>query len=487
MYWRVISVIMTLKRLGFLLNNHCIRTKRLRSSISVAVGAFCLATLLGSSVTRAQTLSDALIAAYLNNPTLLASRAALRATDEGVPQALANWRPEVTVTGDYGMSRITNTRNTGSDIDQVRHPRGLGMTLSQPLFRGGRTLAATSEAENSIRAERARLMDTEQTVLLDAITSFVNSFRDAAVLKLNINNEQVIKRQLEATRDRFQVGEITRTDVHQAEARLARAVADRIQSEGDLEISRANYENVVGEMAPKQLQAPTLPEGMPNAFEEVQKLAATKNPNVIGAEFDKRAAVDNADEVMGELLPTVTLDAEWKRDIQSAAENGRTSTKSLTVNVSVPIYQQGAVYSRLREARQTAAQRTLTIDQQRRDAVESAAQAWESLLTARARVKAFSTQIEANIVALEGVQREAAVGSRTVLDVLDAEQELLDSRVSHVRVQRDELVASYQLLSAIGRLTARDLGLGVTRYDPRKHYNEVRGKFFGGTSQGGVK
>lgn len=455
--------------------------------VKSVAAAGLLATALMPAPSHAQALADALIAAYLNNPTLLAARAALRATDEGVPQALANWRPEVSVTSDYGGSRITNTRNTGSDIDQVRHPLSMGLTVSQPLFRGGRTLAATSGAENTVRAERARLMNTEQTIMLNAVTAFVNAFRDTAVLQLNTNNEQVLKRQLEATRDRFQVGEITRTDVHQAEARLARAVADRIQSEGDLEISRANYENVVGEAAPNSLNAPALPEGMPDSREAALKLAATKNPAVIGAEFDKRAAVDNADEVLGELLPTVSLDGEWSRDYESAGESGRTTTKSVTLNLSVPIYQQGSVYSRLREARQTAAQRTITIDQQRRDSVEAGSQAWESLLTARARVKAFSTQIDASVVALEGVQREAAVGSRTVLDVLDAEQELLDSRVSHVRAQRDELVASYQLLSAVGKLTARDLGLGVTLYDPREHYNEVRDKFFGGTSQGGLK
>jgi len=436
---------------------------------------------------KSQTLSDALIAAYLNNPTLLAARAGLRATDEKVPQALAKWRPSVSMTSDYGMSRITNTRNTGSDIDQVRHPHSMGLTISQSLYRGGRTLASTSEAENNIRAERARLMDIEQTVMLEAITAFINVFRDAAVLNLNSSNEQVLKRQLEATRDRFQVGELTRTDVAQAEARLAKTVADRIQSEGDLEISRANYVNVVGEAAPGDLQAPALPKNLPGSSEDALKIAATRNPAVIGAEFDKRAAADNADEVMGELLPTITLDAAYSRKYQSAAESGRVSTKSLTFNLSVPIYQQGSVYSRLREARQTTAKTLLTIDSKRRDAVEAASQAWESLLSAQARVKAYRTQIDASIVALEGVQREAAVGSRTVLDVLDAEQELLDSRVSHVRAQCDELVASYQLLSSTGRLTARELGLGVTLYDPREHYEDVRDKLVGDISLGSKK
>ena len=436
---------------------------------------------------HAQTLADALAAAYLNNPTLLAARAGVRATDEGVPQALANWRPDVSVTADLGFSQIENTRSTGSDVDQTRQPKGFGIEVTQPLFRGGRTLASTSEAENSILADRARLMSTEQTVLSDVVSAYINVFRDQAVLKLNVNNEQVLKRQLEATRDRFEVGEITRTDVHQAEARLARAVADRIQSEGDLEASRATYENVVGEPAPQTLKLPPLPANLPDEKAEALKIAATKNPDVIGAEFDRRAALDNADGVLGELLPELELVGSWTRDYQSAAECCQSTTRSVTLNLTIPIYQQGAVYSRLREARQDAAESTLLIDQQRRDAVEAAAAAWESLITARARVKAFNAQIDANVVALEGVEREAAVGSRTVLDVLDAEQELLDSRVAHVRAQRDEVVATYQLLSSVGRMTARDMELPVTLYDPREHYKEVRDKWVGGKSQGGVK
>ena len=452
----------------------------------VSVGIVLGALSYGQSA-QAKNLADALAAAYLNNPSLLAARAGLRATDEGVPQALANWRPDVSVSADFGVSQIENTRSSGSDIDQTRHPKGFGITVSQPLFRGGRTLAASNKAENDIRAGRARLIATEQTVLSDAVSAFTNVFRDQAVLKLNISNEQVLKRQLEATRDRFEVGEITRTDVHQAQARVARAVADRIQSEGDLEASRANYENVVGEVAPGELKLPPLPANLPEEKAEALKIAATKNPDVIGAEYDRRAALDSLDGVWGELLPELELVGNWTRDYQSAAECCQTTTQSLTLNLTIPIYQQGAVYSRVRKARQDAAKSTLLIDQQRRDAVEAASAAWESLMTARARVKAFVAQIDANVVALEGVEREAAVGSRTVLDVLDAEQELLDSRVAHVGAQREEVVVTYQLLSAIGRMTARDLGLPVALYDPRKHSREVRGKWIGGTSQGGIK
>jgi outer membrane protein len=458
------------------------RTALIVSSLAVfaLVGFF-------TAPASAQAIEDALAKAYLNNPTLLSTRAGLRSTDESVPQALSDWRPTVEVTGSIGATVVDSSTSTETDRRQSRRPKDLGVSLTQPLFRGGRTLAATSGAENDIRAARARLLETEQNILLQAATAYLNVYRDQAVLRLNQNNEEVLQRQLEATRDRFEVGEITRTDVHQAEARLARSKADRIQSAGDLETSRANYLNIVGEPAPVTLTLPERVSDLPDSAEDAVRIAVVNNPGVIAAEFDRRASMDNVDEVWGELLPEVDVTASSTRELQTSSENSLRTTHEVTLNLTIPIYQQGSVYSRLRQARQDAAESTLLIDTERRDAAEAGTQAYESHVTARAQVDAFQTQIEASIVALEGVQREAAVGSRTVLDILDAEQELLDSRVSHVRSERDELVAAYELMSALGRLTAKDLGLTVDLYDPREHYNEVRDKWFGGTSSGGVK
>ncbi len=465
----------------------------IRRSLNVPgffIVSFCLG-LLPPGYAHAQTLEDALKAAYLNNPILLGQRARLRATDERVPQALGNWRPSVEITGAAGLSGIT-TKGGGSGGSttlggQHVEPRSVGVTLTQPLFRGGRTLAATSSAENVVRAERARLIKTEQDVLLSAATAFLDVFRDEAVVSLNVNNVQVLRRQLEATRDRFDVGEITRTDVHQAEARLARANADRIQAEGDLEASRAAYEKVVGMPSARNLKAPELPGGLPENKEAALKVAAVNNPDVITAEFDKQAQLDTVDEVRGELLPEINVSTGVTRNLEASIENRRVDTAEVKLNLTVPLYQQGTVYSRLREAKQTAAERLHAIDRARRDSVESATRAWESLVTATARVKAFKSQIDANIVALEGVEREAQVGSRTVLDVLDAEQELLDSRVNHVRAQRDEVVAIFQLKAAVGQLTARDMKLPAELYDPTKHYDEVRDKWFGTGGKGGIE
>ena len=458
----------------------------IRKIASVSVLVLTLSMMSAVSSVDAQSIEDAMAKAYINNPTLLSARAGLRSTDESVPQALANWRPTVEITSSVGAQAQRGNTNR-DNRSQSRRPTDFGISLTQPLFRGGRTLAATSGAENDVRAARANMLESEQTILLQAATAYLNVFRDQAVLELNRNNEEVLQRQLEATRDRFEVGEITRTDVHQAEARLARSVADRIQSEGDLETSRANYLNIVGEPADSKAQLPEAePVGLPADGEDAVRVAVVNNPGVISAEFSRRSSMDNVDEVWGELLPELNLSASSTREFESVSETSVRNTHEITLDLTIPIYQQGDVYSRLREARQDAAETTLEIDVQRRDAAEQATQAYESLLTARAQVQAFDTQIEANVVALEGVQREAAVGSRTVLDILDAEQELLNARVSHVRSQRDQFVAIYELLSALGRLTAKDLGLTVDLYDPREHYDEVRDKWFGGKSTGGV-
>ena len=433
---------------------------------------------------NAQSLVDAFTSAYYNNPTLLSGRAGLRATDESITQAIANWHPDISMSVDLGYETAVNTNSTGTNRNQTRQQQSYGIDVKQPLFRGGRTVASTNKAENSIKSQRALLLATEQTILLSVVSSFMNVFRDEAVLNLKLNNEQVIRRQLEATRDRFEVGEITRTDVHQAEARLAKTTAERIKSEGDLETTRANYRNVVGEAAPTNLKVPIFKFSLPSSKDEAIKLAAVRSPAVISAEFDRRAALDSADGVWGELLPDVELTAGWKKAYEGSAAQGHITTADIGIGINIPIYQQGTVYSKLRAARQTAAKLAFTIDEKRRAAVAGATRAWEALITAKAQVTSFNSQITANVVALEGVQREAFVGSRTVLDVLDAEQELLDSRVSHVRAERDQIVAVYELKSAIGQMTALELELPVTLYDPRGHYREIRGKWFGGHSSG---
>lgn len=443
----------------------------------IALAAFVAVAGFDVANAQAQSFEEALARAYASNPTLEAKRAKLRGTDEIVTQALGNWRPSVTLKGDYG--RMRQEANGAASEDQVRNPRSGKVAISQPLYRGGRTVAATRKAESSVQAERAQLHAAEQTLLLSAATAYLDNLRDQAVLDLNRNNEQVLRRQLDATRDRFQVGELTRTDVSQAEARLSRAEALRVKAEGDLRASRASFQTVVGEM-PRDLKEPAQPAGLPTSLEEAVSQAKASHPDVVSAQFTEKAARKNVDLVAGELLPTLSLDAEAGRSWRQTSIRSRTETVEVVASLSVPIYEGGtATYARVREAKEIAGQRRLEIDQSVRSAVETANKSWEGFETAQAQVKSYADQIKASEIALEGVKREAEVGARTVLDVLDAEQELLDARVNLVKAQRDQMLAAFQLKSAVGKLTAQELGLNVELYDPTKHYDKVYNKWFG--------
>ncbi|MGE4221420.1 MAG: TolC family outer membrane protein, partial [Alphaproteobacteria bacterium] len=350
--------------------------------------------------------------------------------------------------------------------------------VTQNLYDGGQTTAATDRAENDIRAERARLDDTEQDLLLDVASAYMSVLRDQAVLELNRNNERVLGRQLDATSDRFDVGEVTRTDVAQAEARVSGSTADRIQAEGQLEISRAQYLRIVGKL-PEALQDPPVQENLPKSRDEAITLATEGNPNVRAATFDQQSAQGLVRQIEGELLPTVDLVGRAQKSRNVSASDSSLDSLALTAQLTVPIYQQGEVTSRVREAKHMVSRSQQIIEEARRVAAEDAKSAWERLETARARRASLNSEVRAAQIALDGVRQEARVGSRTVLDVLDSEQELLDAQVDLVRAERDEVVARFEVLAAVGQLTARSIGLGAELYDPEVHYTQVRGKLWG--------
>lgn len=462
-----------------------ISTRRAMLLAGTAIG---LAAALVMAPVNAQTIDEALATAYRTNPSLLAERAKLRAVDEGVPKAISGWRPTVTLSGSVGKARDTNrtedtVANTTASVDRNRTPDSASLTVSQPLYRGGRTLSDTSKAENQVQKGRASLMSVEQTVLVDTATAYANLLRDQATLDLNINNEQVLTRQLQAARDRFQVGEITRTDVSQAEARLERARADRIQAEGNLTSSRSTYERVIGVVPPQRLASARLPQNLPRSENEARD-ASINHPDLVAARFTEKAAADDVDLITGEKLPTVNLNSSLSRDTESQTRGFQRDTASVTVSVSVPLYSSGSVDARVREAKQIAGQRRIEVEDQRRKVQESARRKWEGVTTARARIQAFESQIRAAEIALDGVEQEARVGLRTVLDVLDAEQELFNAKVNLVGAQRDEIVAAYELAASVGRLLATELALPVEVYDPTKYYNDTRGRWVG-TGVGG--
>lgn len=440
---------------------------------------------MSSAPLHAETLTEALALAYQNNPTLQAARAQLRAVDETVPLALSGWRPSLTLNGNVTRARNESQIISGGSAGALfgggttlRTSEQAAVTLRQPVFRGLKTVAGTSQARAQVMAQRARLQASEAQVLLDSTSAYLDVLRDQAVLDLQINNVQVLNRQLEATRDRFRVGEITRTDVAQAEARLSGATASRIQAEGQLQKSRANYENNVGK-PPEALTQPDIVTGLPGTVEEAIDIAIKSNPNFVAADFTASAAQDGVDVTRGDLLPTFDIEAQYAKGYDTLADKSRSTNAQARAVLTVPLYQSGAEYARLRQSKHTAGQRRLEADQARLDARETTIAAWENYQAFTASIESIKAQISASEIALEGVQREAEVGSRTVLDVLDAEQELLNARVNLVRAQRDQMVAGYQLLSALGRLSAETLGLAVAVYDPVAHFDDIEGQAFG--------
>ena len=438
----------------------------------------------------AQTLQDALILAYQHNPQILSQRAHLRAQDEEVAQAISGWRPTVTVNTNAGRQAqtrafssnafVTGGRSTSvfEYIPSVETPRSGALTVTQNVYRGGRIEAQVRESDFLVMVERARLGLVETTILLQAATFYVDVVRDQATLQLNINNEQVLAKQLESTQDRFTVGEVTRTDVAQAEAALAQAKAGREAAYNQLQISRANYRNIMGEV-PGRLIDPGEPDGLPASRDEAIGLAQIQNFNVQIADYVERAAQENVNIQFGGLLPTISLQGTLQETNAQFSRTDTTQTAQILGILSIPIYTGGLVEAQTREAKELVGQRRLELETQQLAAIQSVSQAWESLRSARAQEDSFRAAIQADSVALEGVQQEASAGLRTVLDILNAEQLLLTAEVSLVSSHHDAIVQAYTVLNAAGRLTARDRHLPVEYYDPTEHYFDVRDQWFG--------
>lgn len=446
------------------------------SRAAAALGAVLfLAGGMGSA--GAQTLVQAMASAYETNPTLLAARAELRAVNERVPQALSGWRPNVVLEGSIGGQVQRVEPDTVDEGWNGEFPKEVQAVITQPLYQGGRVEAAVDSAEALVLAQRALLTDTEQTVLLAVVQAYMDVWRAQAVLELTFANEERLRRQRQAALDRFNVGEITRTDVSQAESRLAGATADRIEAQGLLQVAKAVFRQVTGLEPVSITQAPPL-QGLPPTEAAAVEEALQDDPNVIAARYLENSALADVRQRLGLLLPEVSLVGVlgYSRDTGSFADS--TTTAQILAQVSVPIYQQGLPNSQVREAKQIASQRRLEINEALRAAQEEAVEAWQFLVTARAQIESFTAQVRSAQVALEGVIQEQTVGARTVLDILDAEQEVLDAQVNLVRAQRDEVVASFRVGAAIGKLTAASLGLPVTIYDPKVDYDAVRDAWF---------
>lgn len=425
----------------------------------------------------AETLLGAFASAYEYSPRLDAERARLRATDEGVAQAHSGYRPQIDFNADVG--RETTHTKPASLASGATSPRGYSIELVQPVFRGFQTINGISEAEAAVRAGRESLRSVEGEVLVDAVTAYANVVRDEEGVRLREEGLEFFNQELKATRDRFAVGEVTRTDVSQAEARRAAAVGDLDLARAQLKASRANFEQVIGH-APGKLVFPGLSSPLlPKSLKEAIGISAQENPDVVGALYLEQAARHTVDRIRGELLPTAQVEAVYSERFDDSKTLEQSEVASVVGRVNVPIYTNGSVESRVRAAKHTHVSRIQEIEQARAAAQSSVAQAWASLQGYKAQLESDKTQIAANRTALDGVREEEKVGQRTLLDVLDARRELLNSEIQHTISKRNVVVATYQVIQSMGRLNVAELGAVGTVYDPVVHADEVRRKWFG--------
>jgi outer membrane protein len=428
------------------------------------------------------TLKDALGIAYQTNPQLAGEQAQLRATDENVAQANAGWRPTVNAQASFGIQEnLPSPESFLTGKRSLLHPMTGQVTVSQPLFRGGRTFAEVARAKAQVRQERARLIAIEQSVLLNAVNAYMNVVRDSATYQLQVSNVAALQKQLDAARTEFKFGEVTKTDVAQAEARLAGAQAGLLTAQGQLYASRAAFTQIIGRR-PELLQAyPPFPD-LPATQNDAMFAALKLNPNILAAHENEQAAKFAVDDAEGALAPQVSLQGQYEYsrtqlNKQSIGSNTNTHVAAITTQVTIPIYQGGAEWATIKQQKELHGQSQLQIfdaERQVRQAVETA---WQGFQAAQAAIRANLAQVKADQLAYEGVQKERSAGTRTVLDVLNAEQELLNAEVAVVVSRHDAYVAAHQVLAAAGLLTAKGLGLKVKLYDPTEHYNDATDQF----------
>lgn len=450
------------------------------------VGAAVAALLLwvGTAPALAETIEGALIRAYQNNPQLNAQRASVRSTDENVPQALSGYRPKIAVTASAGgQYQDTHSRNAPGQPIQVlsgtNAPRSVGGTITQTLYNGNQTANSTRAAEGQVSAAREGLRVLEQSVLLAAATIYMDYLRDSAIVEVQRSNTRVLEQTLKQTQDRFNVGEVTRTDVAQSEAQLAAGRTQLLTAESNLTTTRANYRRIIGNDPVSLAPGSPVDRFLPATLATSINTGLIENPNVTAAMYGIDVSYLQVKINEGALFPTVTLQGSIQQSWDSTLQVPRALNAAAVAQVVVPIYQGGAEYALIRQSKESLAQQRLNLDQVRDQTRATIAQAWGQLIAGRSQVASAQAQVTASEIALNGVREEARVGQRTTLDVLNAQQALVNARVALVTAQHDRVVASYAVLNAVGRLSPLTLKLRTPVYDPNVHYQQVRDSWGG--------
>jgi len=439
---------------------------------------------IGGGAGSAETIGGALVKAYLTNPDINSQRAAVRQTDEGVPEANAGYLPKVSVIGNMAVAHITGTQVVPGEGNLAystgAFPRAYGVQGTETVFDGYQTINRIRSAETQVMGAREQLRNTEQNTLLSGVTAYMNVLEDTAILDLDNNNVQVLQEQLRETRDRFTVGEVTRTDVAQAEASLASAQAIALSAVATLQAAVATYRQVIGDQPGSLAPVKPIVRPLPKTLPEAITISQVEHP-AITAQLDGVDAAQLQIKIAeGALYPQVSVTASASNNYDVNITPGMKAFQAeIMGQITIPIYQGGAEYASIRQSKEGLTVQELRADSTRDQIRQNVVAAWGLNEASVGVVRAARAAVSANEVALTGVREEAKVGQRTTLDVLNAQQALLQARTTLVQAERDQVVNSYSLLSAIGRLNIPTLGLAVAEYDPRVHFDQVKSKWIG--------
>jgi outer membrane protein len=440
-----------------------------------------VANLAMVDVSAAETLQEALVKAYQMNPQLNAERARQRGTDENVPQALAGYRPQIVASLSAGLQAVRNLLPDNTVQGATLRPWTIGVTVNQILYNGNKTANSVRVAEFQVKSGREALRNVGQGVLLDAVTAYMNVLANQALVEAQRANVAVLREIKDTTKRRLDAGDVTPTDTAQAEARLSRGLADLNAAEVALAISKATYAEVIGQPPSQLVPASTVDGFSPNALAAAREASSHEHPAILGAAYDVDVAQTTIKVAESSLLPTVSVQASASRAVQTDQTLSTTTTDQASVigQLNVPIYDGGTAASQTRQAKELTSQSRMVLEQVRNQTRTAVVSAWVSNEGTKVALTAAESEVRAAGIALQGVRKEAAGGQRTTIDVLNAQQDLTNARTRLIQSQRDRVIASYTLLSAVGRLDVQVLKLETPDYLPEVHYHQVRDAWHG--------
>lgn len=445
-------------------------------------------------VEDAQTIDAAIIGAYKNNPDLEQRRHGVLAAHEQYVQATAGWRPQLhanaNITGSKKVSSGTS-KNQGTTIGSAggtSNTRQGGLTLSQNLYQGGSTNASISKADQGVRSAWASLQSAEQGTLFNAVKAFLDLLSQYSVVELRKGSKAAYQKEYEAAVEKRNIGEETQTQVANAEAKLADAEANLRSAEAQLEGLKATYSQITGLQPAAQLKKPEPPAGLlPVDLQSAIQIAKDQHPDVVSAQFDHLAAQSETESIGGKLLPTVDLEASTTRN-ESRTRSSVTTSKDYHSNdmytnnqvmlqIKVPLYEGGAIRSQKRQAHETAVQKRVAIENAKTQVVQAVIQAWQNYQAAKSNIENYQKQVKATEVSLEGTKQEMAVGSKILLDVLNAQAALLEAQLKLVQAEQAYILEAYRLMASVGLLSAKHLKLPVEYFNPEIHYQMTSVRF----------